>query len=506
MEFEYRFQTRTKETTRRRADAPFRLLVAGDFSGRENRGLLETGDGLAARPVPAVDLNTLETVFSGYAPVLRLSLGPEEPPVEVAPGNLEGFHPDRLYESVAVFPALRSLRDRLGNASTFAAAAEELLGRDPGAAPSPAETSTPAAKKQSPESTDDMFDRLLGKAPSSAPRARGTGGNAQIASLIADIVAPHISPDPDPRAEALVASVDEAIGARMAAILHHPEFQGMEALWKAVERMIGGLEIGESFRLHLVDVSREELVEDLRAAGDRPEASGWHRLLAASSAGTAPWSLVLGDFSFGPEPADLASLNSLGAVASLAGAPFLAAATPRFLGLDSLAGAGDPGTWSELPEELETHWSAFRRGPAAPWIGLALPRVLTRLPYGKKTDPIESFAFDEASPERGHENYLWSNPALACGQLIAEAFLRSGWTMEPGDVSDLGDLPTHVYDENGEARLMACAEAYLSERAGEALLRCGLMPLLSYRDRGAVRVLRFQSPADPPTPLAGPWN
>ena len=54
--------------------------------------------------------------------------------------------------------------------------------------------------------------------------------------------------------------------------------------------------------------------------------------------------------------------------------------------------------------------------------------------------------------------------------------------------------------------MQACAEAYLSERVGDAILRHGIMPLLSYQQRNAVRLMRFQSVADPPAGLSGPWS
>jgi len=52
---------------------------------------------------------------------------------------------------------------------------------------------------------------------------------------------------------------------------------------------------------------------------------------------------------------------------------------------------------------------------------------------------------------------------------------------------------------------MACAEEYLTERAAEAMLNRGLMPLMSYRNRNAVRLMRFQSIAEPLKTLSGPW-
>ncbi|MEJ1356160.1 MAG: type VI secretion system contractile sheath large subunit, partial [Candidatus Sedimenticola sp. (ex Thyasira tokunagai)] len=123
-------------------------------------------------------------------------------------------------------------------------------------------------------------------------------------------------------------------------------------------------------------------------------------------------------------------------------------------------------------------------------------------------DEIDSFRFEEiaGSSSPDHDSLLWGSPAYACAMLLGTAFQERGWAMEPGDLQDIEDLPAYTYDDDGERRLMPCAETLLSERTGEAILAQGLMPLLSYRNRNTVRVLRFQSIASPGAALSGPWG
>jgi type VI secretion system protein ImpC len=142
--------------------------------------------------------------------------------------------------------------------------------------------------------------------------------------------------------------------------------------------------------------------------------------------------------------------------------------------------------------------------PHACWIGLAMPRWLLRLPYGADTAPAERFAFEEMERHE-HEAYLWGNPAIACACLLAQAFRTAGWEMQPGTARDLDDLPLHIYKEAGEARVKPCAEILMTEETAEALLDYGIMPLVSFKDRDMVRLLRLQSIADPPAALSGPW-
>ncbi len=248
----------------------------------------------------------------------------------------------------------------------------------------------------------------------------------------------------------------------------------------------------------------------MEAAGGELSNSALYRKLVeqgVETPGGQPWSLIVAGYGFRAEVADLKLLAALGAIAAQAGGAVLAAAEPAVLGCRTLAETPDPGGWQDLEPEAQEAWRALRRAPVAASIGLALPHVLLRLPYGRRSDPIETFAFEELSGTEDHERFLWGNPAFACALLIAQAFQDEGWDLCPGNRLDLGDLPAHSYiDADGEARLTPCAEVLLSQRAAEAVLARGVMPLMSHRNLNAVRLLRLQSIADPPTALAGPWT
>ena len=94
---------------------------------------------------------------------------------------------------------------------------------------------------------------------------------------------------------------------------------------------------------------------------------------------------------------------------------------------------------------------------------------------------------------------------MACALLIGRAFLDNGWSMQPGDQLDIDDLPAHTFRVEGASRMQPCAEVYLTDHAAQTILAQGVMPVMSYRDRNAVRIMRFQSVADPLRPLQGPW-
>jgi type VI secretion system protein ImpC len=503
MRFEFRF-TREAPDARpaRRETAPLRILVMGDLSGRAGRADAGTAGPLVDRPLMPVDHEKLGKVFARCAPGLRIRLGGSQgPELAIAVGALDEFHPDALFQRLGLFAAFRETRQRLENPATFKAAAADLGG----GAPVPV-----AAAGADSEEDAETIRRLLGSAPGDLTQVKIEGRlREDVRRAVREMVAPYVVAEADPRQAELVASIDRAIGEQMRALLHHPAFQALEATWRSVERLVTAVETGAEIEVFLLDALRDELEADVTAAGADLERSQLHRLLVERGGalpGAAAWGLIVGAYSFGPDAGDVALLAALGAVASRAGGPFIAAASPEVLGCRSLAETPDPREWAAPAAEAAARWTALRASPWARWIGLAAPRVLLRLPYGARTEPTERFAFEELGPGRDHEAYLWGNPAFACATLLAMSFAERGWAMQPGDHLELGGLPAHAYREGEESRLEPCAEALLTERALESILGRGVMPLMSFPDRNAVRVVRFHSLAEPPSALAGAWG
>ena len=438
-----------------------RLLMMADLSGHRNR-TASGGEHATRRPM-RIDIDSFDTVFSRIAPTFRPDVPPGATPVAFAFGSLDDFHPDRL------LPGLRA---------GFPAPVP--------AVPAPA-TSPPA------DDTADTMERLLGRRPSTQPPASG------VDAFIRTVVAPHITP----AAPAAADSNHDTETAALRAVLHHPAFQRLEAAWRGVHWLANRLPLDDGrLELHVLDLSRADIEEDLLAAGESLEHARLYRTLVTDT----PWSVIVSDLAFGPTDADVSLLAALGAIAAHAGGPLLAAARPEIAGLAAFRDAPDARDWPSLGAPQRRVWDALRGSALAPWIGLAAPRMLLRQPYGHRSDPIDTIDFDELGESREHEHYLWGSGALAVVSLMAESFDEAGWAFSPGDRLDVEDLPVHTYHEEGESRLQACAEAFLGERGYEALLAAGVMPLMSARHRGAVRLLRMQSIASPAAAMAGPWR
>ena len=511
MELDFQFtQPQAKPVYKDVREGPLRILVLGDFSGRANRGSLEHSGALAERPLVSVDVDNFDDVLFRFGPRLAVALGHAEvATATVELKCLDDFHPDALYRRLAIFQAFREMRERVSDPATFAQEAQELqrlMSQDEAGKP---DAQAPAGQR--PEDDEATLTRLLGRSPADKPQARTAdeGRPVDLSQFIKGLIQPHVVPDVAPQQGQLIGSIDEATSVQMRALLHDPAFQALESAWRGVHWLVSELDLGEEVQLFLLDVSKQELAADLAAGRDNLGETGVYRCVvesAVQTAGGQPWSLLVGLYEFGMTAQDLGLLAGLGTVGSRAGGPFLAGADPGIFGCRRLVDAPRPTDWTERNADGEVWWQALRGSGVASWIGLASPRVLLRLPYGSENDPTEAFDFGELTGSADHEGLLWGNPAVACAMLIGAAFQERGWSMRPGDLLEIGDLPAFTYREDGESRLKPCAEVLLAEPAARAMLERGVMPLMSHSNLATLRLMRFQSIADPPAALSGPWR
>jgi type VI secretion system protein ImpC len=461
-------------------ETPFRILLLGDFSGRAAQAAKATARWSAVE----IDRDNFEEVLARLAPGFSGMHFRE----------LDDFHPDRIYQESMLFQALREVRRKLEKPATFAEAAAEIRAwRQETTAPAAAAPAEEPVERERPALPDaasgvSLLDSIVeADGPQASPSVTRRD---DLRSFVDRVVALHLVPAENPELPRLRQLVDAASGVRMRALLHHTTFQALEAACRGVFHLVRAMETGVQLKLYLLDVSKAELAADLSSAEDVRESRAW-RILVDEAVGTGgePWSLVAGNYAFARTAGDVEILGRLAKIMSFAGAPFL--------------GEADPGGSAE---EASPEWERLRRSTEACWIGLAMPRFLLRLPYGKETDPVESFDFEEMPGVPNHREYLWGNPALACVQLLAEAFAHDGWAMRPGKYAEIDRLPVHVYEAEGGKHAKPCAEVLLTERDIEWILEQGYMALASIRGRDAVRLVRFQSIAKPPARLSGRWE
>lgn len=331
------------------------------------------------------------------------------------------------------------------------------------------------------------FARLTG-------RARGE--EVEVDDLIRRLVGPFVVPARDSRQDALVARVDAALSDAMRRVLHHPDFQGAEALWRGVEFLVRRIETGARLQIVLYDISAEELAADL-AASDALQDSALYSLMVeqpALDANQGPLAMIAGLYQFEAVPPHADILGRMAQIASAAGAPFVSGIGPDALKTKM-------HDWHPLTRQA---WEALRGLPASAYLGLATPRFLLRMPYGKKTDPIDAFAFEEFTRQSGLSGMLWGHPALLTASLAAQTWQRNPGAMQLGSIANVGDLPVYVYhDTDGEQIALPCTERLFSERDAAQIVSTGVNPVLSLRGRPEVRLGGFKALAG--NVLAGRW-
>ena len=170
-------------------------------------------------------------------------------------------------------------------------------------------------------------------------------------------------------------------------------------------------------------------------------------------------------------------------VCAAAHAPFLSAASPELLGFDDFTELSGPRDLAKIFDTVEyAKWKSFRASEDSRYVGLAMPHVLGRLPYGPDTDPVEAFNFVERTDGTDHNKYLWMNAAYALGTKVTDAFAKYGWCAAIRGVEGGGlveGLPTHTFaTDDGEVALKCPTELAITDRREKELADLGLIPLV----------------------------
>jgi len=464
-------------------ETPFRLLVCDNLSGNGAKAIP-----FAQRKPILIDRDNFDEVLAKIAPRVTLPNQANGPELTISVAALDDFEPDRLYRNLEVFEDLRTLQEQVGNNATFqkAAATIRTWAKMPDDAP------TPAPKQATPDA--DMLEELL-----AADRAHTAHDDWQV--FLRKIAQPNLVEKADPRQAEYALVVEEAIGAQMRAILHHPAFQSLEAAWRSVFLLTNRLPTDSQLQIFILDASLDELRTDVTR--DDLRGSVFVREVVERAV-EKPWAAFVSLEIFGKSIADLELLASLTMLAARSRTPILAGASTTLVGCTSLRDTPEPRDWKPNAS-LVAAWDMIRGIDASRYLGLVTPRFVLRLPYGKNATETESFAFEEM-PTLEHEAYLWGSGAVLGALLLAEGFVASGWQLSLDEGGQVDGLPVHIYREDGEACMKPCAEVLLRETALEAMMERGLMVLTSLRDRDGVRLHRFQSVSNGTKQLAGRWS
>jgi len=281
-----------------------------------------------------------------------------------------------------------------------------------------------------------------------------------------------------------ISRIDEMISAELNEIIHHPEFQALEASWRGLNYLVANTQTGRSLKIRLLNLSRQEMVQDLEKASEFDQSTLFKRIYEDEygTFGGSPFGVLIGDFEFGRHPQDIATLEKLASIAAAAHAPFLTAASPKLFDWDSFTEMNIPRDLARIFETAElAKWRAFRESEDSRYVALTLPHILLRLPYGPDTLPVEGFSFVEDVNGADHSRYLWGNAAYALGQRVANAFSLYHWCAAIRGVEGGGKvegLPVHTFKtDQGDVAVKCPTEIAITDRREQELNDLGFMPL-----------------------------
>jgi type VI secretion system protein ImpC len=302
--------------------------------------------------------------------------------------------------------------------------------------------------------------------------------------------------------KAIIAEIDKKLSDQVNAIMHSERFQQVESAWRGLHYLVNNSETDEMLKIRVMNISKKDLAKNLKKyKGTAWDQSPIFKKLYEEEYGQLggePYGSLVGDYYFDHTPGDVELLGQMAQIAAAAHAPFLAAASPTAMGMDSWQELANPRDLAKIFSSPEyAGWRSLRDSDDAKYIGLAMPRFLSRVPYGAKTSPVEEFDFEEETGGGEHSKYTWSNAAYAMAVNINRAFKQYGWCtairgVESGGAVD--GLPVHTFPSDDGGVDMKCpTEIAISDRREAELAGSGFMPLIHRKNTDVAAFIGAQS-------------
>jgi type VI secretion system protein ImpC len=301
-----------------------------------------------------------------------------------------------------------------------------------------------------------------------------------------------------------IAEIDKKLSAQLNEIMHHADFQQLEASWRGLRHLVMNSETGTMLKVKVFNVSKKDLGKDLDRAAEFDQSALFKKVYEEEFGmfGGAPFGALIGDYEFGNHPEDLATLEKISNVAAAANAPFISAASPQLFGRDTFNELMEVRDLAKIFDGTEyAKWRSFRDSEDSRYVGLTLPHVLMRLPYGQETAPTETFNFEEDVDGRDHQKYLWGNAAYAFGTRLTDSFARYQWCATIRGVEGGGlvqGMPTHTFKtDEGDVALKCPTEVAITDRREKEFSDLGFIPLVHCKGTDYAAFFAAQSAQKP---------
>jgi type VI secretion system protein ImpC len=290
-------------------------------------------------------------------------------------------------------------------------------------------------------------------------------------------------------------------------ILHHDDFQRLEATWRGLHYLVTRTETGSMLKIKVLDVSKADLFRDLKSAESVSQSALFKKVYEEEFGvfGGTPFGVLVGDYYFDKSPEDVELLESISNVAATAHAPFIAAAAPAMFGLDEYAGIAEViDVASVFKNEASRRWNDFRGTDSSRYTALCLPNILLRHAHPKAPISLvdaDGFDYEEHVDTSDRTQSLWGNAAWALAARITSAFNMYGWCaairgVESGGLVD--DLPGQTDARSRpDVTPHGIVDVVLSDRKEHEIAGLGFSPIVQLHDGTAafIKVVSVMRPA-----------
>ncbi|WP_313111161.1 type VI secretion system contractile sheath large subunit [Pseudescherichia sp.] len=286
-----------------------------------------------------------------------------------------------------------------------------------------------------------------------------------------------------------IAELDFQIGRQLDEVMHHEAFQRTEGIWRGLKSLVDKTDFRQNVKLELLDLSKEELRQDFEDAPEIIQSGLYKQTYIAEydTPGGEPIAAVISAYEFDASAQDVALMRNISKVSAAAHMPFIGSAGPKFFlkeSMEQVAAIKDIGNYFDRAEYIK--WKSFRETDDARYIGLVMPRVLGRLPYGPDTVPVRSFNYVEQVKGPDHDKYLWTNASFAFAANMVKSFINNGWCVQirgPQAGGAVQDLPIHLYDLGTGNQVKIPSEVMIPETREFEFANLGFIPLSYYKNR-----------------------
>lgn len=286
-----------------------------------------------------------------------------------------------------------------------------------------------------------------------------------------------------------IAELDYQISRQLDEVMHHQEFQKVESQWRGLKHLIDRTDFRQNVKIEILDISKDDLRQDFEDAPEITQSGLYgHTYIAEyDTPGGEPIGAVISSYEFDASPQDIALLRNISKVAAAAHMSFIGSVGPAFFlknSMEDVAAIKDIGNYFDRAEYIK--WKSFRDTDDSRYIGLTMPRVLGRLPYGPDTVPVRSFNYIEEVKGPDHEKYLWTNASFAFAANMVRSFINNGWCVQirgPQAGGAVQDLPIHLYDLGTGNQVKIPSEVMIPETREFEFANLGFIPLSYYKNR-----------------------